>query len=154
MAEPAAAYFSGGSPCAGKSTVAAVLAAKHGLQVYSCDAALERHAAAATELRSPTLARLRRMNWDAIFLAAPGADDARCGAGVCGGVRLRGRGPRGAAAGAAGAGRGDGAAAGVRGMVRVQARRVRAPVRVVRDGEPVDAAAAWVAARLRLGAER
>jgi hypothetical protein len=55
----------GGSPCAGKSTVAAVLAARHGLHVYSCDAAFERHAANAT---TPTLARLRAMTPDDLFL--------------------------------------------------------------------------------------
>ena len=58
----------GGSPCAGKSTVAALLAARHGLRVYSCDAAFDRHAASADPTAAPTLARLRGMTWDDVFL--------------------------------------------------------------------------------------
>ena len=58
----------GGSPCAGKSTVASLLAAKHGLQLYSCDAAFERHSALADPASMPTIARLRGMAWDDVFL--------------------------------------------------------------------------------------
>ena len=56
MAEHAGTYFLGGSPCAEKSTVAALLAREHGLRVYSCDAAFERHAEAATK-RAPRRSR-------------------------------------------------------------------------------------------------
>jgi hypothetical protein len=49
----------GGSPCAGKSTVAALLAERHGLRLYSCDAHFDRHSAAADPATQPTLARLR-----------------------------------------------------------------------------------------------
>jgi hypothetical protein len=47
----------GGSPCAGKSTVAAVIAAARGAAVYSCDEAFERHTDA-----GPTFARVRAMS--------------------------------------------------------------------------------------------
>ena len=210
MAEHAGAYFLGGSPCAGKSTVAALLATEYGLRVYSCDAAFERHAASATESRSLTLARLRRMNWDAIFLRPLGpmtrdavlacaeafafavADLAALPPGppvLAEGMTLlpacvASLGPAALARAAwlvpapgfqrahyarrpwarAVVGRTadptvafenwmrrDEASAR---LVRAQARRVGAPVRVVREGEPVDVVAAWVAARLGLGAER
>ena len=36
----------GGSPCSGKSTIAALLADRHGLRRYDCDAAFERTCAA------------------------------------------------------------------------------------------------------------
>ncbi|MEV4280775.1 hypothetical protein [Actinoplanes xinjiangensis] len=44
----------GGSPCSGKSTVAANLAAADGLPLYSCDDAFERHAAGGPVLRKVT----------------------------------------------------------------------------------------------------
>jgi cytidylate kinase len=44
----------GGSPCSGKSTVAAMVAARRGLPVLSCDDAFERHAGE----DAPTLLRL------------------------------------------------------------------------------------------------
>ncbi len=45
----------GGSPCSGKSTVAATLAAASGRVVYSCDDAWDRHSAAATGNSLPVL---------------------------------------------------------------------------------------------------
>ena len=45
----------GGSPCSGKSTVAATVAAAGGCGVYSCDEAWDRHSAAATGNRQPVL---------------------------------------------------------------------------------------------------
>jgi hypothetical protein len=58
----------GGSPCAGKSTVATLLAARHGLRLYACDDHFARHSAAADPVTAPTLARLRTASWEAIFL--------------------------------------------------------------------------------------
>jgi hypothetical protein len=48
----------GGSPCSGKSTVAAHLAAVASRTVYSCDDGWERHAAAATAAEQPVLTKL------------------------------------------------------------------------------------------------
>lgn len=61
-------YYLGGSPCAGKSTVATLLAMRHGLRVYHCDDVLQEHALSSDPVRTPTLARLGTMGWDAIFL--------------------------------------------------------------------------------------
>lgn len=36
-------WWVGGSPCAGKSTLAAILARRHGLALYRCDEALAAH---------------------------------------------------------------------------------------------------------------
>jgi hypothetical protein len=58
----------GGTPCAGKSTVAQLLAERHGLRVYSCDAHFERHCAAADPAAQPTLAWLRGASWTEVFL--------------------------------------------------------------------------------------
>lgn len=58
----------GGSPCAGKSTVAALLAERHGLRLYSCDAHFDRHSAAADSSAQPTLARLRAASRAEVFL--------------------------------------------------------------------------------------
>lgn len=48
----------GGSPCSGKSTVAAAL----GLPVYSCDAAVDRHTAMAGAADGPTLTKVAAMD--------------------------------------------------------------------------------------------
>src|SRR5690349_14415410 len=47
----------GGSPCSGKSTVAALVAAALNLPVYSCDDAFDRHAAVA----GPTMRKVTTM---------------------------------------------------------------------------------------------
>lgn len=62
----------GGSPCAGKSTVAALLAERHGLRLYSCDAHFDRHSAAADAVTQPTLSRLRGSSWTEVFLSRLG----------------------------------------------------------------------------------
>ncbi|MEV4755831.1 hypothetical protein AB0J86_12065 [Micromonospora sp. NPDC049559] len=53
-----ATFWIGGSPCAGKSTVAARLAADRGATLYSCDEAFERHAATVDPERGRTLRRV------------------------------------------------------------------------------------------------
>jgi hypothetical protein len=50
-------FWLGGSPCAGKSTVAAVLASRFGLDVYHVDEAFERHTRGLDPSRQPALAR-------------------------------------------------------------------------------------------------
>ena len=52
----------GGSPCAGKSTVAVLLAHKLQASVYSCDGAFERHAAAVSAAAGPTLKKATTMD--------------------------------------------------------------------------------------------
>ncbi|HEX2863964.1 MAG TPA: hypothetical protein VHN99_05310, partial [Deinococcales bacterium] len=47
-------WWLGGSPCSGKSSAAAILAERHGMRVYSCDAAFDDHAR-----RAPEGSRLR-----------------------------------------------------------------------------------------------
>jgi 2-phosphoglycerate kinase len=47
----------GGSPCAGKSTVAALLARRFGLDLYRVDEAFERHASRLDAARQPALVR-------------------------------------------------------------------------------------------------
>ena len=51
----------GGSPCSGKSTAAQTIAAVRGMRLYSCDDAFERHAAAVSETRGPTLKKVTTM---------------------------------------------------------------------------------------------
>lgn len=58
----------GGSPCAGKSTVAALLVQRHGLRLYSCDAHFDQHSTAADPTAHPTLARLRAASSAEVFL--------------------------------------------------------------------------------------
>ena len=61
-------FWLGGSPCAGKSTVAALLAERHGLRLYSCDSHFDRHRLSSDIARQPTLARFRAASWAEIFL--------------------------------------------------------------------------------------
>jgi len=51
----------GGSPCAGKSTVAARLAATRGAPLYTCDDHWDEHTALATARGIPVLAKLRAL---------------------------------------------------------------------------------------------
>jgi hypothetical protein len=57
----------GGSPCAGKSTIAAILAEQHGLRLYSCDAEFARHIETADSYHQPTLSRLRGLSAAEVF---------------------------------------------------------------------------------------
>ncbi len=51
----------GGSPCSGKSTVAALLAYGRRAAVYSCDDAFDRHAGAVSAAAAPTLKKVTRI---------------------------------------------------------------------------------------------
>ncbi len=62
-------YWIGGSPCAGKSTIAKRLADKYGFALYHSDEHFERHLAQATSKKQPLLSRLRLMTCDEIWLA-------------------------------------------------------------------------------------
>jgi 2-phosphoglycerate kinase len=71
----------GGSPCSGKSSIAEVLAEKHGLHVYKCDDAFWEHAKRVDPVAHPTFYRLTRMTWDEIWMrpvAVQIADEFAC----------------------------------------------------------------------------
>jgi 2-phosphoglycerate kinase len=61
-------YWIGGSPCSGKSTIAARLAADFGFQVYSCDERFPEHMKQADALHHPTMHTLSHMSWDEIWM--------------------------------------------------------------------------------------
>lgn len=62
------AYWLGGSPCAGKSSVADRLVDRYGLALYRCDDAFDRHLAQGNAEDHPTLAAIRGMSWDEIWM--------------------------------------------------------------------------------------
>ena len=57
MSAWAGTYWLGGSPCAGKSTVAGILARRYDLDVYHVDEAFERHVGRHDPAHQPTLVR-------------------------------------------------------------------------------------------------
>jgi hypothetical protein len=61
-------YWLGGSPCAGKSSVADLLAARHGLHVYRCDDAFSLHRHQIDPRRQPVFARLGRASCDELWM--------------------------------------------------------------------------------------
>ncbi len=61
-------YWLGGSPCAGKSSVADRLVERYGLALYRCDDAFDRHLAQCNAEDHPTLAAIRAMTWDEIWM--------------------------------------------------------------------------------------
>lgn len=58
----------GGSPCAGKSSIANLLAAKYSLAAYHCDDMYDQHKARANAKAHPTFYRLSRMSGDALWM--------------------------------------------------------------------------------------
>ncbi len=58
----------GGSPCAGKSSVADLLAERYGLAVYRCDDAYFRHTQLCNPQDQPTLHAITAMSWDEIWM--------------------------------------------------------------------------------------
>ncbi len=60
-------YWIGGSARAGKSTVANMLAERHGLHVFHTDNTWGERAAMATKEKQPFLYRVRNMTWDEIW---------------------------------------------------------------------------------------
>jgi len=61
-------FWIGGSPCSGKSTVAATLAGPYGLTVYTCDDAVERHVRLAGPDRAPVMHRLANASCDELWM--------------------------------------------------------------------------------------
>lgn len=60
-------YWLGGSPCSGKSTVAARLAEKYGFGLFHCDDYLDVHMRQAGP-GTPTMQRLARLHGDALWM--------------------------------------------------------------------------------------
>ena len=58
-------YFIGGSPCAGKSTICDLLAARHGWQTYHCDEYYDAHLERAKP--GSILSKFRGMTWREAF---------------------------------------------------------------------------------------
>jgi hypothetical protein len=58
----------GGSPCAGKSSVADRLAERYNLTVYRCDDGYGRHVQACNPKEHPTLHAITQMTWDEIWM--------------------------------------------------------------------------------------
>lgn len=58
----------GGSPCAGKSTIAARLAAAHGCALYRCDEALDGHLRRVTPVGQPLMSGLASKSWNEIWM--------------------------------------------------------------------------------------
>lgn len=61
-------YWIGGSPCAGKSTVAQALANRYNLYYYQCDTWFAAHQRRASPIQQPTLQRLAALSCDEIWL--------------------------------------------------------------------------------------
>jgi 2-phosphoglycerate kinase len=79
--ELARIFWVGGSPCAGKSSVAEMLAEAYGLHVYKCDDAFWEHAKRVDPVKQPTFHRLTQMTWDEIWMRpvkAQVADEFAC----------------------------------------------------------------------------
>jgi hypothetical protein len=62
------AYWLGGSPCAGKSSVADRLVERHALTLYRCDDAFGRHLAQCNGAEHPALFAISQMTWDEIWM--------------------------------------------------------------------------------------
>lgn len=58
----------GGSPCSGKSSIAAMLAERHNLVTYQCDYHFGEHQERATPTEHPAYYRLKSMSWDDIWM--------------------------------------------------------------------------------------
>lgn len=61
-------YWIGGSPCAGKSSVAEALAERYDMASYNCDAAFEIHEKTVDPERFPTLSRLSRLSCNDLWM--------------------------------------------------------------------------------------
>lgn len=61
-------YWLGGSPCAGKSSIARQLAEQFGLHLYHCDTEFERQLAQVTAESAPTIHRLHQLSCNELWL--------------------------------------------------------------------------------------
>lgn len=58
----------GGSPCAGKSSIARILAHEYGLRTYSCDEAYDSHLSRAVPDKHPLMSRAAGLTWDEVWM--------------------------------------------------------------------------------------
>ena len=61
-------YWLGGSPCAGKSSIAHQLADQFGLHLYHCDTEFERQRQQVTAVSAPTIHHLHQLSCDELWL--------------------------------------------------------------------------------------
>lgn len=64
-------YWIGGSPCSGKSSIAAGLAAIYGLRVYHCDDAYFRHTKIITQQEQPVFYKLTHCTSEELWVQRP-----------------------------------------------------------------------------------
>ncbi len=64
-------YWLGGSPCAGKSSMTALLTPIYNLRVYAVDQALPRQLPQITPATEPTLHKWTHTPWDALWMQSP-----------------------------------------------------------------------------------
>lgn len=64
-------YWMGGSPCSGKSSMAALLAERYDLRVYSVDASLRQYVPHLTPARHPLLYKWHNTAWDELWMQPP-----------------------------------------------------------------------------------
>ena len=64
-------YWIGGSPCSGKSSIAAALAGEYGLRVYHCDDAYFRHEKLITQQRQPVFYKLTHCTSEELWIQRP-----------------------------------------------------------------------------------
>ena len=62
----------GGSPCAGKSSIARLLAQQYNLQTYSCDDSYDAHLKRATPDKHPLMSNAAGMTWDQVWMRPVG----------------------------------------------------------------------------------
>lgn len=64
----ATAYFIGGSPCSGKSSIAGVLAEKCNLSYYNIDSYSEQHVKQSNPEKQPVMYNFSTLTWDEIWM--------------------------------------------------------------------------------------
>jgi hypothetical protein len=64
-------FWLGGSPCSGKSSIAAALVEKYGLQYYTCDDAFFQHAKLVRPSEQPVFHRIIHLSPEALWMRPP-----------------------------------------------------------------------------------
>lgn len=60
-------YWIGGSPCAGKTTIARKLAAEYGFTYYKCDDCYDDHMSRSTPDQQPNMYKIKDQTWDEVW---------------------------------------------------------------------------------------
>lgn len=60
-------YWIGGSPCAGKTTIARKLAAEYGFTYYKCDDCYDDHMSRSTPNQHPNMYKIKDQTWDQVW---------------------------------------------------------------------------------------